>query len=185
MDQRVLHQEILDTIVDLLKDDKAALKACSLTSRCLTPRTRVHLFYTIHPEKNGWNDGLLDLLQSSPFLIAHIRKVCLSSTCTYDSSLIAIFELLVNPIHLETYSLNWSSLPECFVQALYSRTYASIGLYDTKISSFSELALLFANCMRLEELIIRRFEPTPDFRSFLLYSRASISGTASRSLDPL
>ncbi|KAK0246485.1 hypothetical protein EDD85DRAFT_804355 [Armillaria nabsnona] len=162
MDQCVLPQEILDAVVDLLKDNKAALKACSLTSRCLTPRTRVHLFYTIHPRMNGWNNGMLDLLQSSPSLTAHIRKLRVFPTCTYNSSLIAIIELLVNPIHLEMYCLDWKSLPECFVQALYSRTYASVGLFDTRFSSFSVLAPLLANSASLEKLTICGFEPTGD-----------------------
>ncbi|KAK0455829.1 hypothetical protein EV421DRAFT_1728674 [Armillaria borealis] len=166
MDQCVLPQEILDAVVDSLKDNKAALKACSLISRRLTLRTRVHLFYTIRPRMYEWNDGMLDLLQSSPSLIAHIRRIFLSPLGIYDSALAAIIELLVNPIHLEMYRVDWISLPEHFVQALYSRTYASVNLCDTRFSSFSELASLLANSTRLEKLAIRkligRFEPVDD-----------------------
>lgn len=105
---------------------------------------------------------MLDLLQSSPSLIPHIRKLRVFPTCTYNSSLVAIIELLVNPIHLEMYCLDWNSLPERFVQALRSRTYASVGLFDTEFSSFSVLAPLLANSVSLEKLTICEFEPTDD-----------------------
>ncbi|KAK0233848.1 hypothetical protein IW262DRAFT_115907 [Armillaria fumosa] len=95
-------------------------------------------------------------------LIAHVRRIPLFSTCTYGSSLAAIIGLLVDPIHLEIFWLDWNSVPECVVQAPYSQTYVSIGLFDTKTNSFSELALLFANSMCLDKLTISKFEPTRD-----------------------
>ncbi|KAK0466286.1 uncharacterized protein EV420DRAFT_820352 [Desarmillaria tabescens] len=158
MDQRV-PQEILDAVVDLLKDDKPALKALSLISRCFTPRTRVHLFYSITPGEAQWNEGMLDLLRSSPSLIVHIRRLRFLYLCSYDSALIAIIELLVNPIHLVISWRKWGDLPEQFLQALHSRAYASIVLSDSKFTSFSELASLLANSTHLERLAVYKYEP--------------------------
>lgn len=40
--------ELVDLIVDCLSSEKAALKSCSLVGRAWLPRSRFHLFHTIH-----------------------------------------------------------------------------------------------------------------------------------------
>ncbi|SJL15650.1 uncharacterized protein ARMOST_19154 [Armillaria ostoyae] len=155
MDQCVLPQEILDAIVDLSKDDSPTLQACSLASRCLTQRTRVHLFYTILPRTDTRNDAMLNLLRSSPSLATHIRRVGLSRLSEYNSkAFAAIIGLLIVPIHLEMNRVDWSSIPVYSANALCSRTYTSICLWNVQFSSFSELAALLGSSTRLESLTI-------------------------------
>ncbi len=151
----MLPQEILDTIVDLSKDDSPTLKACSLASRCLTQRTRVHLFYTILPRTDTRNDAMLNLLRSSPSLAIHIRRVGLSRLSEYKSkAFAAIIGLLIVPIHLEMNRVDWSSIPEYSANALCSRIYTSVCLWNVQFSSFSELAALLSGSTRLESLTI-------------------------------
>ncbi|PBL00330.1 hypothetical protein ARMGADRAFT_373445 [Armillaria gallica] len=155
MDQCVLPQEILDTIVDLSKDDSPTLQACSLASRCLTQRTRVHLFYTILPRTDTRNDAMLNLLRSSPSLATHIRRVGLTRLSEYKSkAFAAIIGLLIVPIHLEMNRVDWSSIPEYSANALCSRIYTSVCLWNVQFSSFSELAALLSGSTRLESLTI-------------------------------
>ena len=42
-----LHDELLDSIVDLLRDDTSLLRSCSLLSKSWLPRTRRHLFVEV------------------------------------------------------------------------------------------------------------------------------------------
>ncbi|PBK59388.1 hypothetical protein ARMSODRAFT_1027444 [Armillaria solidipes] len=45
--------EIIDAVIDCLRDDKDALLACSFVCRIFRPRTRVHLFHTLELKFNG------------------------------------------------------------------------------------------------------------------------------------
>lgn len=94
---------------------------------------------------------------------AFFRRLVLHGN-KHNSSFVATIQLLVHPIQLVISRVDWSSLPEHLVQVLYSWTYTSVGLFDTKLTSFSELPPLLANSTHLERLTIQKFEPIIDPR---------------------
>lgn len=70
--------ELRDIVIDCLRHDTAALRACSLTCKAWLPRARHHLFHTaeIHPGRRG--DNFKSLLLDTPELGQYIREVRIS-----------------------------------------------------------------------------------------------------------
>ncbi len=78
----VLHtpSDIIETIVDILHDDKRALTACTLVSSAWLPRSRFNLFRSLAYSASLPGRGFtpfLDFLQSSPELASLVRVVTL------------------------------------------------------------------------------------------------------------
>ncbi|KAK0493449.1 hypothetical protein EDD18DRAFT_421044 [Armillaria luteobubalina] len=70
-----LPQELVEMIVDFLKDDKQSLRSCLLSARCFLERARVHLFRDVTISSPQRLTVLLALFGLSPSLPAMIRKV--------------------------------------------------------------------------------------------------------------
>ncbi|KAK0227556.1 hypothetical protein IW262DRAFT_541443 [Armillaria fumosa] len=70
-----LPQELVEVIVDLLKDDKQSLRSCLLSARCFVERARIHLFRDVTISSPQRLTVLLALFGLSPSLPAMIRKV--------------------------------------------------------------------------------------------------------------
>ncbi|KAK0471282.1 hypothetical protein IW261DRAFT_1572159 [Armillaria novae-zelandiae] len=70
-----LPQELVEVIVDFLKDDKQTLRSCLLSARCFVERVRIHLFHDVTISSPQCLTVLFALFESSPSLPAMIRKV--------------------------------------------------------------------------------------------------------------
>ncbi|KAG7099909.1 hypothetical protein E1B28_001707 [Marasmius oreades] len=93
INQRTIPLEIIEHIVDQFGDSLLDLKTCSLVCRDWLPRARHHLFRSISlpveennltlistspsPHRIVDTESILDILHSSPHLIAHIQKLTL------------------------------------------------------------------------------------------------------------
>ncbi len=71
----VLPQELVEVIVDLLKDDKRSLRSCLLSARCFVERARIHLFRDVTISSPQRLTVLFALFELSPSLPAMIRTV--------------------------------------------------------------------------------------------------------------
>ncbi|KAK0499174.1 hypothetical protein EDD18DRAFT_64795 [Armillaria luteobubalina] len=116
-----LPQEIIDAIIDELKDYKYDLKSCSLTCRSFVPQTRIHLFASIELSSNRRCQQFMAMRSSSPHdhLSAHIRSLTINfrrSDLTARHLLNVITNLTVHHITLE--HLNWSNLTSDMQKAL-------------------------------------------------------------------
>ncbi|KAG7445410.1 uncharacterized protein BT62DRAFT_193740 [Guyanagaster necrorhizus] len=115
-----LPQEIVDTIIDELKDYTHDLKSCSLTCRSFFPQTRVHLFTSIELSSNKRCQEFMVLRSSSPYdLSSYVRSLTINfrrSDLTFQNLLDVITCLTVHHITLER--LNWGKLTEDMQGAL-------------------------------------------------------------------
>ena len=78
--------ELAEQIIDTLRDDPASLLALSLVHSSWLPRSRCHLFHTVHIQTAPQLQSLVSLLSSRPHLGALIQSVTISvhlqlSTC--------------------------------------------------------------------------------------------------------
>lgn len=78
--------ELRDLVIDCLRTDTAALRACSLTCKAWLPRARHHLFRTVQIQPGRRGDAFKVLLDTSPDIGQHIREVVISGV-GYDSLL--------------------------------------------------------------------------------------------------
>ncbi|KAF9018736.1 hypothetical protein BDZ89DRAFT_338034 [Hymenopellis radicata] len=71
-----LPQELLDEIVDWLRDDPSALIALSSTAQCLRHRSKMHLFreLVLSPTTKP-PSSYLPLLQTSPHILPYVRRL--------------------------------------------------------------------------------------------------------------
>ncbi|KAK0463307.1 hypothetical protein IW261DRAFT_158827 [Armillaria novae-zelandiae] len=108
-----LPPEIIDAIIDELKDYTYDLKSCSLTCRSFVSQTRVHLFTSIELSSSRRCQQFMIMRSSSPYdhLSAHIWSLTINlrrSDLTSRHLLDAITNLTVHHITLE--HLNWGKL---------------------------------------------------------------------------
>ncbi|KAF9018728.1 hypothetical protein BDZ89DRAFT_1073567 [Hymenopellis radicata] len=70
-------QELLDEIVDWLRDDPSALIALASTAQCLRHRSQMHLFreLAVSPTTKPPSSCLLPLLQTSPHILPYVRRL--------------------------------------------------------------------------------------------------------------
>ncbi|KAK0460438.1 uncharacterized protein EV420DRAFT_1532185 [Desarmillaria tabescens] len=115
-----LPQEIVDAIIDELKDYQHDLKSCSLTCRSFVPQTRVHLFTTIELSSNKRCQQFVSMRSSSPHdlsvYIKGLRINFLRSDLTSQNLLGVLASLTVHHITLER--LKWGNLTPDMQQAL-------------------------------------------------------------------
>ncbi|PBK70254.1 hypothetical protein ARMSODRAFT_1036418 [Armillaria solidipes] len=71
----VLPQELVEVIVDFLKDDKQSLRSCLLSARCFVERARIHLFRDVIISSPQRLTVLFALFGLSPSLPAMIRTM--------------------------------------------------------------------------------------------------------------
>lgn len=78
--------ELRDLVIDCLRNDTAALCACSMTCKAWLPRARHHLFRSVqvHPGRRG--DAFKLLLEISPEIGKHIRDVRISGVVNNPSN---------------------------------------------------------------------------------------------------
>ncbi|KAJ7466636.1 hypothetical protein B0H11DRAFT_57783 [Mycena galericulata] len=77
MAPRLEVQELLDAIIDHLRDSQDDLKSCSLVCRSFLHHTQSLFFHTVKIASYGKSSGkrLAEILSSSPHLIRHIRNL--------------------------------------------------------------------------------------------------------------
>ena len=78
-----LHHDVLDSIVDLLQDDRIVLRSCSLVSKSWLPRTRRHLFKEIRLSATSYLQSWKDTFPDSSASPARYTKL-LSITCPQE-----------------------------------------------------------------------------------------------------
>ncbi|RDB17354.1 hypothetical protein Hypma_001999 [Hypsizygus marmoreus] len=120
-----LPQELLDHIIDDLRDDFATLKACSLAFRSLITRSQIHLFATICISSIERCRCFRSVLNLNPTLSHHVRDleiIYLSSWVEGDTDLPYILQRATalrsfcvdSPIE----PLIWWTIPKATVNAL-------------------------------------------------------------------
>ncbi|GBE84090.1 hypothetical protein BKA93DRAFT_375129 [Sparassis latifolia] len=79
-DAQMLPPELVDFVLDQLRDDPAALIACGLVCRSWLPRTRLHLFRSIILKDAVGYAAFEKLLRRFPYLTNHVRRVVVVKT---------------------------------------------------------------------------------------------------------
>ncbi|KAJ7283342.1 hypothetical protein C8J57DRAFT_733042 [Mycena rebaudengoi] len=87
-------QEILDAIVDQLKDNKTALAACSRAAAAFTAPTRRHLLRRVELLSSQDIELFHELLISSPRVSQFVRELQLKGTDGNDERLVLILDAL-------------------------------------------------------------------------------------------
>ncbi|KAK0199365.1 hypothetical protein DFS33DRAFT_239057 [Desarmillaria ectypa] len=151
-----LPQEIVDTIIDELKDYKHDLKSCSLTCRSFVPQTRVHLFTSVELSSNRRCKKFMAMRSSSPSdLSTYIRSLTINfrrSDLTSQNLLDAITSLTVHRITLE--HLNWGNLTQDMQQALCTSFphLRSISLVHTTFPDYQAVCGFMSGFPELKDL---------------------------------
>lgn len=70
--------ELRDLVIDCLRTDTVALRACSLTSKAWLPRSRHHLFRRVQVHPGHLGDAFKVLLQDCPEIGKYIREMDIS-----------------------------------------------------------------------------------------------------------
>ncbi|KAK0222606.1 hypothetical protein EDD85DRAFT_960233 [Armillaria nabsnona] len=127
--------EILDTIIDELREEKKTLLQVSLACRALCPRTRVHLFHFVSLSEKSCCDRLRALIALSPELALHFTHLRIAfddassvPTATAYGAL-TVIESLVNVTHLFLFKGYWHHIPDAVVSSLQSRSYHTLAIY--------------------------------------------------------
>ncbi|KAJ7283335.1 hypothetical protein C8J57DRAFT_1292196, partial [Mycena rebaudengoi] len=102
-------QEILDAIVDQLKNDKRALAACSRAAAAFTAPTRRYLLHTVELWSSRRIRRFYELLISSPRVSQFVRELHLDGAIGDDETLVLILNALQR-IELLQLVGNWSSV---------------------------------------------------------------------------
>lgn len=105
----MLPQELIDEIIEYLKDDKPTLKACTLTHRMFLPRSRKYLFRTLFVRRHGPDPYKL---RTCPEVSRNFREVIirgnLCSEVKHCSSFINYD--LVDTLRLEGSQTDWKEI---------------------------------------------------------------------------
>ena len=159
-----LPSEILDLIVDHLRDERTTLKACCVTSKSWVPRARKHLFARIqfHARERPIESWIQAFPDPSNSLAHHPRTL---SFGRQDAS------TLVNPdigrwirafhrvesLHMDT--LGWDDYRVSFVQLhRFSPILKSLTLIHSSVS-LSEVFSLICSFPLLEDLVLLTIGP--------------------------
>ncbi|KAG7446994.1 uncharacterized protein BT62DRAFT_96495 [Guyanagaster necrorhizus] len=83
-----LPPEIVDTVIDHLHDDKAALEACALVCKSWSVSSRYHLFdeHGVSVKPSNIQDFLSDISHSHSLLREHLRRLTLRTEFTFGPS---------------------------------------------------------------------------------------------------
>ncbi|KAK7448795.1 hypothetical protein VKT23_013525 [Stygiomarasmius scandens] len=112
----MLPQELVDTIIDFLFDDKDSLNSCALVSKSWLPSSRFHLFHTVALASTDTDKRrrLHDLITANPHIGNCIHYLQLSVPSEEDTALEALLPLLpsLRKLNLTSGSLvPWLSIP--------------------------------------------------------------------------
>ena len=100
--------ELTDSIIDLLRFDVRALKACALAHRSFLPRARHHLFRTLSVQRNGKDPYKL---RAYPNVARSIRRVDVHGNILFELASSSLVELgLVESLHLIGSEDQWKDL---------------------------------------------------------------------------
>lgn len=184
--QQQFPQEVIDTIINQLHGDAAALKQCALATTAFARTSQQLLFHTVHLDEfyvaHTQTQRLYQTLIESPHLGTFIRELhVLDSPSTasggngvefevinwvvHEAKFIALFSLLPNLQYLgltSFYTLDWSRLPEAS-QNVFSDALGSIP--KLKLSNIRNLPVArFKNFHALKSLILDQvhFDSDPD-----------------------
>ncbi|KAK0439460.1 uncharacterized protein EV420DRAFT_1769447 [Desarmillaria tabescens] len=80
----VLPEELVEVIIDFLKDDKESLRSCFLSARCFVERARIHIFHDIVISSHRRLKMLLVLFGVSPSLPSTIHTIKFSGQTFID-----------------------------------------------------------------------------------------------------
>lgn len=155
-----LPPEIVDAIIDELRDDKESLLQASLACRAFYPRTRVYLFSVASLRSEYGCDRLHKLITLSPELALHFKylEISFASPRTpfppakYGG--LTVIESLINVTRLSLRRGDWCCLPDPVASSLQSRSYRSLTIADFSFRSIGEICSLVKNSPDLNEVDI-------------------------------
>ncbi|PBK59307.1 hypothetical protein ARMSODRAFT_802369 [Armillaria solidipes] len=153
-----LPPEILDAIIDELREDKKSLLQVSLACRALCLRTRVHLFHIVTLSEKSCCDRLRALITLSPKLALHFTHLRIAfddvsnvPTATGYEAL-TVIESLINVTHLFLFEGYWRHIPDAVVSSLQSHSYHTLAIYGWfMFRSIGDICSLVQNSPNLQK----------------------------------
>ena len=115
MPNRHLPEELLDDIVDLLRDSRDALKSCSLVSKSWIPRARKHLFvdikFTTPEDLQSWKTTFWDPSTSPACYTKTLLLRYFSCVAATDGEEVSWISTFTRVVHFEVdafdMDINW------------------------------------------------------------------------------
>ena len=112
-------QDIIDSVIEVIRNDKPLLKKCSLVSSSFLIPSRKHLFsrITLRSEDSSW--GIHQLLLQNPFILPCVKTITMDgniySDWVHSTSLLVIFQLPFRCLEhffitLPRYDFQWDSM---------------------------------------------------------------------------
>ncbi|KAK0222281.1 hypothetical protein IW262DRAFT_1379573 [Armillaria fumosa] len=161
-----LPQELVDLVVYHLRNDRQALKHCSLITRRLLIASRRYLHDKVSFDCMYRSESLKsshDLISSSPHLISYIRTLKISAdahgTLSTPELLSSFAALLTNITRVELYGLTFPQAPDevmRFRAVLHAHPQVSSVAFSACSLSIADIDILLGQCAGLEHLKITR-----------------------------
>ncbi|KAK0244703.1 hypothetical protein EDD85DRAFT_809270 [Armillaria nabsnona] len=161
-----LPQELVDLVVYHLRNDRQALKHCSLVTRRLLIACRRYLHDKVSFDCMYRSESLKsshDLISSSPHLISYIRALKISGdahgTLSMSELLASFSALLTNITKVELYGLTLPQAPEAGLrirEVLHAHPQVSSVAISACSLSITDIDILLGQCAGLEHLKIAR-----------------------------
>ncbi|PBK59306.1 hypothetical protein ARMSODRAFT_802341 [Armillaria solidipes] len=179
-DPSSLPPEILDAIIDELRDDTKSLLQVSLACKALCTRTRDHLFSvaamsSYHTQSQCHR--LRKLITLSPKLALHFKTLHIAIEPILDGHVpgvygpLTVIESLVNVTHLNLAYGDWRHMPDTAVSSLQSRSYRTVDIgQHFNFRTMGEVCSLVQNSPDLKRAsFMCENHPTPecDFNHYL------------------
>ncbi|KAK0454338.1 hypothetical protein EV421DRAFT_411464 [Armillaria borealis] len=147
-------QELIDQIVDDLRDDHAALRCTSLTSRAFYPRTRPYLFREVELVEDEQTQRFAALCRDSPNIVPLV--VSLDTThCWFDEEDSGIpFPFLPSLRHI---TVTWvADCPFQVPSALSSskKSYVSAMFWQLEVNGLSQILEIIGGSSELQHLAL-------------------------------
>ena len=149
----MLPQELIDEILEYLKDDKATLKACSLAHRMFLPRTRKFLFRTFFVKRLGPDPYTL---RSCPEVSKNFREVLIRGNLCSEVKQCSSFVdyRLIDTLRLEGSDMEWKDIHWVLRKPDIPSLPALENLYLSRVyfSSFRQMAATLGSFPKLNNL---------------------------------
>ncbi|KAG7442485.1 uncharacterized protein BT62DRAFT_384874 [Guyanagaster necrorhizus] len=105
-----LPQELFDTIIDKLQQDRKSLMACSLASRIFLPRTRFHLFRNVVLNET-FSQKFHKLVVSSPNIARNVTDLTFFGDVFKERLVLPVVHSLVNLSTLSLQDMDFDNVP--------------------------------------------------------------------------
>jgi hypothetical protein len=161
MSQSHLPPEVIDYIIDLLRDDRKALGACCLVSKSWVHRSRRHIFdsvvFMLPKQLEAWKGTFPDPEKSPAHHVRSLQVLCAEFVTAEDGGWIRSF---AKATRLEIWSDAWPRVPGASLAPFYTLSSIEYLVVWFATLTLSETLNLICSFPLLKDLDITRHHGT-------------------------